>query len=100
MRTKYLRLNAKILGELRNVTLTVDWETGKPFKQAARRRRSTINRNLVGTNTTVDLWAEIFDLSWHTRDQQTKISMTTDGIGVSVTFAREQEAEEDDDGEE
>jgi hypothetical protein len=82
MGTKYFRIDAKILGQLRNATLTVDWETGKPFMQAARRRRSTINRALVGTNTNVDLWAEIFDLSGIQRDEQTKISMTTDGIGV------------------
>jgi hypothetical protein len=68
--------------------------------QAARRRRSTINRALVGTNTNVDLWAEIFDVSGIERDEQTKISMTTDGIGVSVTFGQEQDAEEDDDDEE
>jgi hypothetical protein len=100
MGTKYFRIDAKILGQLRNATLTVDWETGKPFMQAARRRRSTINRALVGTNTNVDLWAEIFDLSGIQRDEQTKISMTTDGIGVSVTFGEEQDAEEEDDDDE
>jgi hypothetical protein len=55
MGTKYFRIDVKILGELINAALTVDWKTGKPFMQAARRRRSTINRALVGTNTNVDL---------------------------------------------
>jgi hypothetical protein len=100
MGTKYFRIDAKILGQLRMATLTVYWETGKPFMQAARRRRSTINRALVGTNTNVDLWAEIFDLSGIQRDEQSKISMTTDGIGVSVTFGQEQDAEEDEEEEE
>jgi hypothetical protein len=100
MGTKYFRIDTKILGQLRMATLTVDWETGKPFMQAARRRRRTINRALVGTNTNVDLWAEIFDLSGIQRDEQTKISMTTDGIGVSVTFGEEQDAEEEDDDDE
>jgi hypothetical protein len=59
MGTKYFRIDARILGELGNATLTVDWETGKPFMQAARRRRSTINRAFVGIITNVGLWVEI-----------------------------------------
>ncbi|CAO3674293.1 unnamed protein product [Umbelopsis vinacea] len=43
MGTKYFRIDAKILGQLRMATLTVDWETRKPFMQATRRRRSAIN---------------------------------------------------------
>jgi hypothetical protein len=86
MGTKYFRIDAKILGQLRMATLTVDWETRKPFMQATRRRRSTINPALVRTNMNVDLWTEIFDLSGIQRDEQTKISVTTDGIGVSLTF--------------
>jgi hypothetical protein len=100
MGTKYFRIDVKILSKLRNATLTVDWQTGKPFMQAARRRRNTINRALVGTSTNVDLWAEVFDLSGIRRDEQTKFSMTTDGIGVPVTFGNEQEAEVDDNEEE
>jgi hypothetical protein len=100
MGTKYFCIYAKILGKLRLATLAVDRGVWKTFHASRKKKRSTIHPGLVGTNTNADLWAEKFDLSGVQRGEQTKLSMTTDGIGVSITIGHKQEAEEDDEEEE
>src|ERR1700710_562028 len=102
MTTKHFKLDSVFLGALRMTSINVDRESGKI--SLSRRRRPRLNRNLNpdGQLATVNPWLEVFDLQEFGVDEDSPLSMTTDGFGVGLSIGEEnqQDDEDDDDDEE
>ena len=100
MTTKHFKLDSSILGALRMTSINADRESGKI--SLSRRRRPRLNRNLNpdGQLAPVNPWLELFDLQEFGVDEDSPLSMTTDGFGVCLSIGEENQQDDEDDDEE